>query len=156
MTLVTRKPVFGVCDQIRLKPACSAIETSKGLESRGIILSRRQTTKALIRLRGCAGWSAPLLFAYGKKRFLMKWLICKYYTIQAANNKGADQTAYRLSDDVTHVKSVWLSSTSQFRNLSSPAITSEMMRHFNFPALLAPASSVPKMAENCQLLSWRH
>ena len=35
----------------------------------GIILSRQRTTKALIRLRGCAGWSAPLLFAYGINRF---------------------------------------------------------------------------------------
>ena len=25
---ITRKPVFGVCDQLRLKPACSADETS--------------------------------------------------------------------------------------------------------------------------------
>ena len=28
LSLVTRKPVFGVCDMARLKPACSAIETS--------------------------------------------------------------------------------------------------------------------------------
>ena len=28
MSHVTRKPVFGVCDQVRLKPACSADETS--------------------------------------------------------------------------------------------------------------------------------
>ena len=28
MSHVTRKPVFGVCDQERLKPACSAIEDS--------------------------------------------------------------------------------------------------------------------------------
>ena len=28
MSLITRKPVFGVCDQIRLKPACSAQEAS--------------------------------------------------------------------------------------------------------------------------------
>ena len=28
MSLVTRKPVFGVCDQGRLKPACSGTETS--------------------------------------------------------------------------------------------------------------------------------
>ena len=28
LSLVTRKPVFGVCDQLRLKPACSATETS--------------------------------------------------------------------------------------------------------------------------------
>ena len=32
MSLVTRKPVFGVCDQLRLKPACSATETSQRLE----------------------------------------------------------------------------------------------------------------------------
>ena len=38
------------------------------LSSVGIILSRQQTTKALIRLRECAGWSAHLLFAYGINR----------------------------------------------------------------------------------------
>ena len=36
---------------------------------RGIILSRQRKPKALIRLRGCVGWSAPLLFAYGINRF---------------------------------------------------------------------------------------
>ena len=33
-----------------------------------IILSRQWTTKTLIRLCGCTGWSAPLLFAYGIKQ----------------------------------------------------------------------------------------
>ena len=28
LSLVTRKPVFGVCDQVRLKPACLATKTS--------------------------------------------------------------------------------------------------------------------------------
>ena len=28
ISLVTRKPVFGICDQVRLKPVCSATETS--------------------------------------------------------------------------------------------------------------------------------
>ena len=28
LSLVTRKPVFGVCDQLRLKPACLADEIS--------------------------------------------------------------------------------------------------------------------------------
>ena len=74
MSLATRKPVFGVCDQVRLKPTCTATETSWRLETldieiRGIILSKQWITKALIRLRGCAGWSAPLLFAYDKNRF---------------------------------------------------------------------------------------
>ena len=57
---VTRKPVTGVFDQVRLKPACSPAEISWRLEisaiaSRGIILSSQRTTKVLIRLRGCAG-----------------------------------------------------------------------------------------------------
>ena len=57
---ITRKPVFGVCDQVRLKPACSAKETSQSLKildlvSIVIILSRQRKTKALSRLCGCAG-----------------------------------------------------------------------------------------------------
>ena len=44
LSLVTRKPVFGV-------------------------LSRRRTSKVLIRLRGYAGWYVPLLFAYCINRF---------------------------------------------------------------------------------------
>ena len=52
----------------------TCLKTSLSLEilaigSIGIILSRQQTTKVLIRLRGCAGWSAPLLFAYAINRF---------------------------------------------------------------------------------------
>ena len=39
------------------------------IETRGIILSRQRTTKALFSVRGCAGCSAPLLFAYGINRF---------------------------------------------------------------------------------------
>ena len=33
-----------------------------------ILPSRERMTKALIRLRGCAGWSAPLLFACNEIR----------------------------------------------------------------------------------------
>ena len=74
----------GVSDQARHKPACAATEASQSLEilalesdilaieSRDIILSKQRTTKALIRLRGCAGWSAPLLFAYGIKH-IFSW-----------------------------------------------------------------------------------
>ena len=69
------KPVFRVCDQVRLKPACLLSFRDKlsleilDIETRGIIVSRQQTTKVLIRLRWCAGWSAPLLFAYGINKF---------------------------------------------------------------------------------------
>ena len=74
MSLLTRKPVFGVYNQVRHKPAYAATDARWRLEiwdieTRGIILSRQRTTKALVRLRGCAGRSAPLLFAYGKSRF---------------------------------------------------------------------------------------
>ena len=66
MSHVMRKPVFGVCDQVRLKPACAAI--------------KQWITKVLIRLRGCAGWFAPLLFAHGINRIfhlfpLRQWQI---------------------------------------------------------------------------------
>ena len=63
---------------IRHKPACAATEARSRLEisdieTRGFILSKQRTTKVLIRLRmirlrGCAVWSAPLLFACGKNR----------------------------------------------------------------------------------------
>ena len=57
---VARKPVIGVCDQVRLKPAYSVTEGSYSLESldiasRGNILSKQWITKRLIRLPGCAG-----------------------------------------------------------------------------------------------------
>ena len=39
-----------------------------------ITLSKKRTTKALIRLGGYTGWSASLLFAYGVTGFLMAWL----------------------------------------------------------------------------------
>ena len=42
---------------------------SLNLASVGIIVSRERTTKALNRLRTCAGWSVPLLFAYDKNVF---------------------------------------------------------------------------------------
>ena len=73
MSHVTRKSVFGVCDMVRLKLACSASEARLSLEILDlagirIILSKQWTTKALIRLHRCADWSALLLFAYGIKQ----------------------------------------------------------------------------------------
>ena len=67
-TLEARKLVC----RVRLKPTCSATETSYSLkiwdlESIGIVQSRQRTIKVLIRLRVSTGWSAPLLFAYGIK-----------------------------------------------------------------------------------------
>ena len=67
MGFVARKPVFGVSDKVRLKSVSLGTETSQKIEillvaSLDMILSNERITKALIRLRGCAGWSAPLLF----------------------------------------------------------------------------------------------
>ena len=74
MSLVTRKSVFWVCDQVRHKPACAATEARQRLEisdieTTCIILSRQRTTTALIRLRGCAGWSAPFYVRIWHKQF---------------------------------------------------------------------------------------
>ena len=69
MSLVTRKPVFGVCDQGRLKPACAATEARQRLEisdieTRGITLSRQRTTKTTVERRwsDCADGQADLRF----------------------------------------------------------------------------------------------
>ena len=83
MSHVMRKPVFRVCDQVRHKPACSATETSSSLNILDlanicIMLSRQQTSKALIGVRGCTGWSAPL---YGI-RHVSSWhgsYTCKHF-----------------------------------------------------------------------------
>ena len=72
-----QKVSLGVSDQARHKPACTATEASQSLEisaieSRDIILFKQQTTKALIRLHECTGWSAPLLVAYDI-RHIFSW-----------------------------------------------------------------------------------
>ena len=50
------------------------------IASRGIILSKQRTIQVLIRLLGCAGWSAPLLFANGKSRFFHDMAHIKKHT----------------------------------------------------------------------------
>ena len=67
------KPVFGLSDKARLKPISSGTETSYKNEnslvaSLDVILSNKRITKVLIRLHGCAGWSAPLLFAIPQRQ----------------------------------------------------------------------------------------
>ena len=47
----------------------------------GIILSRQWTTKAMIRLRGCACWFAPLLFAYDIRQVFSWWGSNDFHTI---------------------------------------------------------------------------
>ena len=57
-----------------LKPPCSATETRSNIEialiaSLDMKLSNKQITKTIITLCGCAGWSAPLLFAITGQAF---------------------------------------------------------------------------------------
>ena len=55
--LITTKPVFGVSDKVRFKPVSSATETRNKtgislVANLGMVLSKTQITRALIRLRG--------------------------------------------------------------------------------------------------------
>ena len=59
----------------RLEIQCMCQLSYIALSCKISLLSRQRTTKALIRLRGCAGWSAHLLFTYHKTGFLMMWPI---------------------------------------------------------------------------------
>ena len=70
---VTRKHVFGVFSQVKLKPACSATRTENRLESldiemRDISLSRKRKTMVLTSL-GVEQLMCPLSLAYAKSRF---------------------------------------------------------------------------------------
>ena len=69
MSLVVRKPVFGVPDQVRHKPGCTATEDGKRLEilylgSRGIA-----KPKALISFAVTAKLICVFVFAYVKSQF---------------------------------------------------------------------------------------
>ena len=70
---VVRKPVFGVSVKSSFKPFSSATETSSNIEispvaSLHILLSYKRISKALIRLRECAGSSAPVQFANPRRQ----------------------------------------------------------------------------------------
>ena len=70
----TKKPVFKICVQEKLNPACSTTQPIWNNELLHvthlcIIRSRGRLTKVLISLRIRAGWSAPSLFACNQIRF---------------------------------------------------------------------------------------
>ena len=68
------------------------LETWNFAYSKCISLSNKRITKALIRLRGCTGWCAPLLFETPKTWFLAlkhhMHLVAKNPTLFHANNKA--------------------------------------------------------------------
>ena len=86
MGLVARKHVFEVSDKASFKPVSSATETTEKLEISlvarlHIALFKTRITKALIRLRGCAGWSAPVLFANPEDSFSRVEAQIYYYVV---------------------------------------------------------------------------
>ena len=71
---------------VRLKPTYSDTETRLKIKilheaNLDILLSTKQLTKALIRLRGCTGWSVPLLFACDMPGFPALRLIIILYML---------------------------------------------------------------------------
>ena len=85
--LVSRKHVFGVSDEASFKPVSSATEISHIVEispfaNLHMIRFKKRITKALIRLRGCAGWSAPLLFANPRRQIFSRrgpFTVCRTF-----------------------------------------------------------------------------
>ena len=75
MGLIATKSVFGVSHKVMLKQVFLVTETSWNNEilyatSLNIIaLCNEQKSKVLIIMRGCASWSAILLFTNPKDRF---------------------------------------------------------------------------------------
>ena len=111
-----KKPVFGAWDSNQPDQLQKLTEISL-VASLDMILSYKRITQALIRLRRCAGWSAPLLFVTSQRQVFSRRspdnkehfyaeLFCLFGSIKAigssksrydtflwANNKVADQTA---------------------------------------------------------------
>ena len=85
LKFITSGPVVGVCNLVMLEAASSTTETMKNLgilhmAKVSIVLSIKGMTKALTRLRGCAGWSAP--FSHATKSVTMP--ICEEQRIWRA------------------------------------------------------------------------
>ena len=96
MGLVARKPVFGVSNKASFKPFSSATETSQKIEispvaSLHMIRFKKRITKALIRLRGCAGWSAPVLFANPRQVYSRRGP-CDFEQCGILTSVGSDET----------------------------------------------------------------
>ena len=89
---VARKHVFGFCHQVNFIPAGTATEMRHTIEilhlgSLDVLLSRKRLAKALLRLHGCAGWSAASFYACNKVWFsgveahmtdvvIIQWITC--------------------------------------------------------------------------------
>ena len=63
-----------------------------------MILSNKRKTKALISLHGCAGWSAPLLFAHPRTQFFSRHgpFHVPFYNLQVLWEVYSDKVAAGL------------------------------------------------------------
>ena len=61
------------------------------LTSLDMVLSKTRITKALIRLRGCAGWSAPLLIANPRRQVFSR---------RGPSHHGVNQRTLKLAGRV--------------------------------------------------------
>ena len=74
------------------------------------VLFKQLTTKVLIRLHGCAGWSAPLLFAYGINRFSHDMLhLDQAILLKPSNNceRFFGTVNYRVATGQGKVREIW-------------------------------------------------
>ena len=81
-----------------------------------MILSKKRITKALIRLRGCAGWSAPVLFAKPRRQV---------FTRCGPNNKSV-----MLNNNNTYNSSTTQHNTTQHSQVHD-TVNSNMEQRFN-------------------------
>ena len=75
--LIARKPVFGVPSKRVSNQSPQLQRLAKKIEilpvaRLNMVLSKKRITKVLIRLRGCAGWSAPVLFANPERQVFLR------------------------------------------------------------------------------------
>ena len=79
-----------------------------------MILSNKRITKVLIRLRGCAGWSAPLLFANPEDR--VSRIGAQLIRFKQKQNYTSTQrdTKYVPIFDCINILFLWHSDASQF------------------------------------------
>ena len=101
-----------------------------------MILFKKRITKALIRLRGCAGWSAPVLFAnhrrqvfsrrgpnYNKNNYQMGLVKRKYGFVVCEQNRHIPNCTSAQSDHrlCWSLAGKYKSSTCHLRNFNIPA-----------------------------------
>ena len=115
MSPVTRKPVFGVCDHVRLKPVCSATEASWSLEisdieTRDIILSRQRTTKVLICTFVVRIWQKQVFSWRGSNAGACSWKLTKSYCLTTVLREMAYGIIFSLLPRWYHTFS-WLTGT---------------------------------------------